>query len=258
MGALVVAHGCAPGRLTLPAGAGTPFAEYKAALLGATDACRGIQTLAAELALSGRAGPSRLRGRVLAGLARPGSLRLEGLAPFGPPAFILAAQPGQSALLLPREARVLVGSDPADIVEALTGIALTPDELRLILTGCIPSQSEAVDGRAYGSTWVVIATADGGRIYLRHIDGVRRVVAVRVPAWQVEYADFGGRVPGRVRLTASRTADIGEVDMIVRLSQVRINTTLDPSVFAVDIPSDVGALTLEDLRRMGPLREPGR
>jgi len=42
--------------------------------------------------MSGRAGRQKVRGRVVAGFARPASMRLEGVAPFGPPAFILVAR----------------------------------------------------------------------------------------------------------------------------------------------------------------------
>ena len=50
----------------------------------------GEQALAdAELGLAGRAGSQRLRGRVVAGFERPASMRLEGVAPFGPPAFTI-------------------------------------------------------------------------------------------------------------------------------------------------------------------------
>ena len=48
-----------------------------------------------------------MRGRAIAGFDLPGSLRLEGVAPFGPPAFILAGRDEAATLLLPRENRVL-------------------------------------------------------------------------------------------------------------------------------------------------------
>jgi hypothetical protein len=46
----------------------------------------------------------------VSGFERPGSLRLEGVAPFGSPAFILAARAGRATLLLPRDNRVLSGA----------------------------------------------------------------------------------------------------------------------------------------------------
>ena len=72
----------------------------------ATAGCRGFRSLTGELSLSGRASGERIRGRVIAGLQAGGSLRLEGLAPFGPPVFILAGRAETATLLLPREHRV--------------------------------------------------------------------------------------------------------------------------------------------------------
>ena len=75
---------------------------FESAFDDATAACRAVRTLAAELSFSGRAGGARVRGRVLVGLSRPSAVRLEGLAPFGPPGFIFVAQADRTALLLPR------------------------------------------------------------------------------------------------------------------------------------------------------------
>ena len=70
---------------------GSPFPDAAAAYAEATAACRGVRTLSAELALSGRAGGQKLRGRILAGFAAPGKVRLEAPAPFGRPIFTLVA-----------------------------------------------------------------------------------------------------------------------------------------------------------------------
>ena len=68
---------------------------------------RRASTLTAELRLSGRAGDEKLRGTLHAGFAAPASLRVEALAPFGQPFFILAGRDNRATLLLPREDRVL-------------------------------------------------------------------------------------------------------------------------------------------------------
>ena len=44
-----------------------------------------------------------------------------------------------------------------------------------------------------------------------------------------------------------------KADLIVRLSDVNINVTLDKAVFAVDVPAGAEPLTLDELRRAGPL-----
>ena len=243
---------CASHRPTLPSGLGAPFPNFRETFTEVMARRCSVRTLGAELRLSGRVGSSRLRGRVLVGLAEPGAGRFEGLAPFGPPAFILVTQPGNAVLLLPRESRALVGRSAVEIIHALVGIALPPDELRHVLSGCVPATVQPRAGRSYGSDWWTIETSDGGLVYLRRVGGSPRVVAVRRAGWLGEYGDLSGRVPARVRLT-SLTPTADAVDVTMLLSQVRVNTTLDASAFALNIPPDAVPMTLEELRARGPL-----
>src|SRR5439155_20838604 len=91
----------------LPAGPDVPAADAAGALAHATAACRAIRTVTAKLATSGSAGGHRLRGSLLAGVARPASAHLEATSPFGPPLFIFVATGNDATLLLPRDERVL-------------------------------------------------------------------------------------------------------------------------------------------------------
>ena len=90
---------CGQPRVTLPGGTGTPAPDFAPAYAQARAACDSVRTMQAELGLSGRAAGQRMRGRVLAGLV-PGALRLEGVAPFGAPVFILVADGARGTLLL--------------------------------------------------------------------------------------------------------------------------------------------------------------
>ena len=42
-------------------------------------------------------------------------------------------------------------------------------------------------------------------------------------------------------------------DLTVRLSDVNLNVPMDAAVFAVDVPAAAQPLTLDELRRAGPL-----
>ena len=83
---------CGARRLNLPTDPGVPFPDAATVYAQLSAACTAANTLTAELGLSGRAGQQKLRGRALAGFARPDAMRLEGVAPFGAPAFILASR----------------------------------------------------------------------------------------------------------------------------------------------------------------------
>jgi hypothetical protein len=78
------------------------------------------------------------------------------------------------------------------------------------------------------------------------------VVAAVLDSYTVEYPEWTGDRPARVRLRtkdgASATADLS-----VGLSQVDINTDLDPAAFEVDVPADAAPISLDELRDAGPL-----
>ena len=118
--------------MTLPGGTGTPAADFAQPYAEARAACQAVNNFQAELSVSGRAGGQRLRGRVLSGIA-PGALRLEGVAPFGAPVFILVADGERGTLLLSRDRRVVANAPPEEILHALIGVRLEPDNLRAML-----------------------------------------------------------------------------------------------------------------------------
>ena len=246
--ALAIAAACAPpSRPALPTGAGTPFPGFDSAYQQATLECAGVRTITAELALSGKAGDTKLRGRINAGFSTPDDMVLEGLAPFGKPAFVLSARGADATLVLPRDERVLRGAAPSAIVEALAGVALTPAELRTAVAGCglgVPPTPAA--GRSYGNDSAA-ADSGAGTLYLRRIEGRWRLSAVVRDGLTIQYADFSA---GRASTVFVRTA---VADLVLRLSQTEINVPLDPRVFDIDVPANAVPLTIEELRRAGPL-----
>lgn len=250
--AIAAAAACAPRPMTLPSGPGEPFAEAAATYEEATRGCRGMRTLTAELALAGKAGRMRIRGRVLAGFERPDGVRLEGVAPFGAPAFIFVTKGGRATLLLPRDHRVLRDAPPADVVEALTGLKLAPDALAAALGGCGVPPGTIAEGRRYGQDEAVVRLANGPSLLLRLRDGRWRLVGAAADAYTVEYPELSGDRPARVRVRANQGA-AATADLSVTLSQVDINTDLDPAAFEVDVPADAAPITLDELRDAGPL-----
>ncbi|MGH9315228.1 MAG: hypothetical protein ACRD1S_18745, partial [Vicinamibacterales bacterium] len=206
----------------------------------------------AELALSGRAGRTKLRGRVLAGLERPDAVRLEGVAPFGAPAFIFVSEGGRATLLLPRDNRVLRDASPAAVVEALTGMPLAPDALAAALDGCGVPSAAVVSGRLHGDDHAMIRLASKTSVYLRRRSGRWGIAAAIAESYTVEYPESVSDRPARVRVRTKPGASAA-ADLSVGLSQVDINTDLDPATFGVDVPADAAPMTLEELRDAGPL-----
>jgi len=243
---------CAARGITLPTDPGVPFNDFAQVHEQLTAACRGVRTLTAELSLAGRAGSERLRGRVVAGFERPASMRLEGVAPFGPPAFILAARGNMAILLLPRDDRVLKGERAEEMLGALTGVALAPADLQAVLTGCVTSDPKPTSGRPHENGWASIELEGGARVFLQQQNGGWQVRAARRDGWQIDYPAWQGRFPQSVRLRSDRPA--ADVDLTATLSRVEANIDIEPAAFTVNVPPTARSLTLDELRTAGPLR----
>ncbi len=187
-----------------------------------------------------------MRGRLLVGLSRPGRVRVEGLAPFGQPLFILAATARGATLWLPRERRVLRNPSAADILAALAGVAVEPDELLDLVTGCVAA-GQATGGRAYPVGWYALDFDGAATAFLRRAGSTWRVVAGQRRSWTVEYQAYDGRWPVRLRLRTAHT------DLFLRFTQVETNVPLGPEAFTVEVPEGAEPMTLEELRAAGPL-----
>ena len=154
--------------------------------------------------LSGRAAGQRVRGRVQAGLV-PGALRLEGVAPFGSPVFILVADGQRGTLLLLRDRRVLRDAPPEEILERPHR-----HQARLRRPACVVERlreggCRAAAARAYGQDWLAVDLASGGTIYLHRAGGAWRIVAGRYGGLEVDYPAFAGDRPSQVVIARHRS-----------------------------------------------------
>jgi hypothetical protein len=251
--AALFAAACAPKSVVRLSGDRRPLPDAATLLDTAIAQCRGVRTITAELQLSGRAGRQKIRGRALVGAAEPASVRLEGVAPFGAPAFILVARDGRGTLLLPRDHRVLRDAAPEAILEALTGVSLAPAALRALLAGCYTPAGPASNGEAYGDRWAVLSFSNAGdRSYLRRDESAWHLVSSVVGPLSIEYDDFSGSRPRRIRVRTSGGRDRA-ADLNLTVSQVEINVAVEAEAFEVKIPADAEPLTLDELRAAGPL-----
>jgi hypothetical protein len=256
---LLLAGACGAPRVTLPSGTGTPFPDAIAAYTSAVRDCPAVKTLSASLSLSGRAGSSKLSARIDAGFADSGRLRLEGyprIAFGGKPFFILVATGREATLVLTRDARVLRGAPPSAIIEALAGIALEPDDMRALVAGCALDNSEPEDGRSFAQGW---ASVEAGKstVFLRQIDNQWLVAGLRRGSLTVEYSEFTAGRPATVHLHTTSSPKVAAADLTIHISQRELNVPLENAVFSVDVPKDAAPLTLEELRKAGPLGNEG-
>jgi len=269
--------GCAAPLVKLPAGPGTPASDAADALTDAIAACRAVSTLSAEVGVGGSVGGRRVRGSLLVGVAPPASARIEAVAPAGQPIFIFVANGDDATLLLPRDNRVLLHGRPDAVLEAVAGPPLDAVELRETLTGCVLPAGGAT-GRQLGGDWRVVSVGSTDVYLHRNAQLARWQLVAKVhhgsplrpkadatggPGgvrlqpdpqangdWRAEYAEFDGGLARAIRLAS---VDGKRFDLRLRLSQVEVNAPLGPEVFRVQIPPDADPITLEELRRSGPL-----
>ena len=179
---LLATAACAPKvNLALPAGAGTPLADLAVAEQAARASCRMHPAITAELRLSGRIDGERVRGTLQVGVTRD-AMRLEGLAPFGAPVFVLAAQPGGAVLLLPRETAVARGDSALELLDAAVGVALTPQDLLAIVSGCGVADWNVSGGATFSGGWTRLDLDQARALWLR--GGRGRDAAARCGAGQ--------------------------------------------------------------------------
>ena len=240
-----------PKDIRIPSGQSTPIDDYSVIWDEASQGCRGVSRLEFFGSFRGRVGDRTLRRtRLRAATAIPGALRLEGLAPFGAPAFVLVARPEEAVLLLPRDRQFVQNESARDILHALTGLALGPDEIRSLLTGCVVPEGEAISGRSYGSRWVSIGLSGDANVYLEHVNTEWLIVFGTHRNLVVEYSGHINGLPRSVRVQAGTEPE--RADLTVDLAQVRVNTQFAPEVFVPVVPNDFGPITLDELRSHPP------
>jgi hypothetical protein len=246
---LLALTACAARLPPRPTGEVAPDPTAIQAFEAATRACGGLRTLKAELSLSGQANGERIRGRVHSGFEAGGAVRLEGLAPFGPPAFILAGR-NDVATLVMRDRRFLPPTRVALVLERLTGLALGADDLRLLLSGCLSEKPTPTDGKRWPSGWRAVTLATDRVAYLRQQQGGEVVVAADFGPWTV---DYGGHLNGWPREVRVRRREGAAIDVTARIGELETNTPIDPQAFSVDVPADAVPMTLDDLGTAAPL-----
>jgi hypothetical protein len=208
------------------------------------------------LSLSGRAGGERVRGRILTGLEAGGAVRLEAVAPFGAPFFVLAGRAERATLVLPRERRVLKDTVVAEVLERLTGLSLGADDLRLIVSGCLVDRATPADGRQWGGGWRAVTIGPDRIAFLRVLNGQPVLTAADYGPWHVDYSAHAGGFPRLVRVRrAGALAKADEIDITARVEQLAVNTQINPRAWVVEIPSDAEPMTLDELRSIAPLAE---
>jgi outer membrane lipoprotein-sorting protein len=256
----LVSSSCGVALMKLPAGPRMPATDGAAVIEQATAACRDISTSTLEIAVRGSVGGQRIRARLSAGLARPASARLEAVASFGQPAFFFVATNANATIYMPRDRRVARGR-PQELLAAVAGVPLDAQALRSVVTGCA-SMPNVAAMQALGSDWRV-ASDGGDEIYLHREQAaapwrVRVIIRPGSGGWRADYSKFDRGLPHAIHLVSTpdgrpALGGVEGVDLQLDLSQVEINVPLGADVFQIQIPPAAETISVDELRRSGPL-----
>ena len=88
--------------------------------------------------------------------------------------------------------------------------------------------------------------------YLRRIEGQWRVGGATRGGLTLTYDEFVRGLPGSIAIR-SNSGGQQVADIRLRVSGLEVNTEIDPKAFVLDIPADADPLSLDELRRAGPL-----
>jgi hypothetical protein len=236
--------------VSLPTAAGTVDPAVVTRFREATARCANYRTWTAEIAVTGTVRQRRVRLKVLAGTTDQGEVRLEGVAPFGGPVFVLTASGGRASLLLPRDLRVLRDEETGQVLDALVGIPLAAVDLHRLLSGCGLSGSNPENGRAFGDGWYSVEVGPHRTVFLLDRPEGIRVEAVRLDGLTAAYA-FAGGAPREVRLVTDGTP-ANRAQLRLALSQIETNVDLAADTFRFDVPPGARPMSLAELEEWLP------
>ena len=206
----------------------------------------------AELGLAGRVGHQRIPGlaaaTIGAAMTADGAIGLEARV-SGQLLFRLGGTRDRAELLLPRDNRV-VRARAEEIVEALIGVTLDPARFLAVLSGCVGSDATVQRAERFGDL-LAVTTADA-TVYLQRTGADWQPRAGDLTGLHLDYRDVVQGRPAHVQLF-SPPGQAPVVSLGIKIKAANINPTIPPAAFTVNVPADAEPMTIEELRKSGPL-----
>jgi len=251
VGASGAGSSCARAVFVPPAGPGVSAPDGPAAWTEATQHCRNATSYMAAIRLSGRAGGERLWPVAIETAVLADQSIYLGATAAGRGVFILAGSEGRATLWLRREQRTVAGT-PAEILDAVVGVALSPRDLLAILSGCGVTAVDVTSAERHGTLLTVHLA--GTRVHLARRGGRWRIKAAETSSFVVEYADNDDPLPRELWIwPAMRSASGPSASLHLKVEDPQVDGDVPMSVFRLP-GSAAGAtpMTLDELRSGAP------
>jgi hypothetical protein len=237
-----------------PVGPGAPAPDAAAIWRPLVEACAGVTSYRSEFALTGQVGDRRIRGlasaRLYTAIGADGQIGLEASV-SGQLLFRLGGA-ADRALLLVREENRIVTARPDEILDALIGVPIGPERLLAVVSGCGSARADVERAAQHGEVMEIV-TSDA-TVYVAPRGAAWQVRAVRFGGVTVEYFTFRDGLPHELRIAAAGSR-AQAVTLDLRVQAVQTNAALDPALFRVAVPEGATSISLDELRRVGPLAE---
>ena len=235
-----------------PAGPGAAAPDAQTAWDEATKDCRNVDRVVSSLRVSGRIGGTRVPSiNIDAAVALNQSIYLSAVA-SGRPVFLLVGTPARATLWLRTEDRAVTAA-PAEILRALIGVSLSPDDLLGVLSGCVSREASFKDAQRHGATLAVQLA--NGQAFLEQRAGQWQVRAFESSSYSVEFIPPGRSIPQETWVWSVGGATSASLHL--KMEEREPNGTLPPDIFRVPAGAQAAApMTLEELASLWKNRSP--
>jgi hypothetical protein len=218
-----------------------PLEEAERLLLDLQRQEAGVARYQAVLKIRGQGPEGRFTATEVLIFERPDRVRVELLGAFGSTRWMAVASGGQILVWFPSRREFLRDSRVEEVVGALLGVPLSPEEVMAVLAGVgLPRQVVRPSGavRENGASRIDV---DGAQIELVEM----QVRWARGDAYRVSYpTDWkarGKQVPDRVEIQAS------ELQATIDVEDLNVNVPLHPKAFVLELPKDARRLELHQI-----------
>lgn len=232
---LLAASACSRRPVVAPAPIPLPSQEAERLLGELEKAQQSTARYQAILNVRGEGPEGRFRATEIVVFERPDRIRFELLATFGSSRWIAVTEEGQITVLFPRSREYLRESASEDVVSALLGVRLSPDDVMAILagsglplSGAEPARAERIGERVH----IVLSSQDSDGASLEVEQG--QVREAEGPHYRVRYPtdwkENGRTAPEQIEIASDR------IEATLTVEELDINIQLDPEAFTIDLP----------------------
>jgi len=202
----------------------------------------------AVLKVRGEGPEGRFSVTELVAFERPDRVRVELLATFGASRWIAVTDRGEITVLFPRSREYLQESAVEDVVSALFGIRLRPEEVMSVLAGSGLPLGDAEPARAerIGERVRIVVGSDGpgARVESVDVEGgqVREAVGSRYRvSYPTDWKARGRTAPDQIEIESDR------IQASLTVEALDVNVKLEPEAFIISLPEGAARLGVAEI-----------